>query len=74
MTLDQIPIHKKVKIIAITGTKKTRIRLLEMGLVPGTEIYIRKIAPWKNLIEIYVRHYALLFRTEIARPILVEEL
>lgn len=72
MTLDQLSRNQKAKIITILGSKKLRIRLFEMGLTPGTIIYIQKIAPMKDPIEIHVRNYVLAFRKSIAEMIVVE--
>lgn len=72
MTLDQLSRNQKAKIVAILGNGKLRKRLLEMGLTPGTIIYIQKTAPWKDPIEISVRNYVLAFRKSIAKMIVVE--
>lgn len=72
MTLDQLAIHRKAKIVDILGNDTLRKRLLEMGLVPDTVIYIQKVAPLKDPIEIVVKDYVLTFRKAIAKKIVVE--
>lgn len=73
MTLDKLPIGKKGKILAVNGTGPLRLRLLDMGLIPNTEVTIRKIAPLGDPIEIHLRGYELTLRLNDAMDIVVEE-
>jgi len=47
-------------------------RLIDMGVTPGAEVYIRKTAPLGDPIEIQIRGYELSLRKEEAKDILVE--
>ena len=56
--------------IEVTGARKRRI--MDMGITKGTSIFVRKIAPLGDPIELKVRDYALFLRKEDAEKILVE--
>lgn len=54
-------------IINVEGEGKLRRRLLDMGITPGAEVYLRKKAPLGDPLEITVRNYELTLRkTEAA--------
>lgn len=57
------------KIVAVNGEGALRDRLLDMGLTPGTEVMVRKVAPMGDPIEITLRGYELTLRGEDARMI-----
>jgi Fe2+ transport system protein FeoA len=69
MTLDQIAVGKKVKIIAVGGEGQLRVRLLDMGLIPQTKVRVQKVAPMGDPIEIHLRGYELTIRKEDAARI-----
>jgi Fe2+ transport system protein FeoA len=73
MTLDQLPIGKKAKIVAVHGGGALRDRLLDMGLTPKTIVMIRKFAPMGDPIELSLRGYELTLRIEDAKNIVVED-
>ena len=54
-TLAKLPLGKHAKVIAVGGARAFRRRLLEMGLVPGTEIRVVTIAPLGDPLQIEVR-------------------
>lgn len=72
MTLDRLPIGEVAKITHVGGEGPLRLRLLDMGIIPKTKIYIRKVAPLGDPIEIHIRGYELTIRKEDARNIEVE--
>lgn len=69
MTLDQLPIGKTAIIKTVGGEGPLRLRLLDMGLIPKTQVRIEKIAPMGDPIEICVRGYELTLRKEDAKRI-----
>lgn len=69
MTLDKLPIGKKGTILAVNGEGALRCRLLDMGLIPGTAVLVRKVAPMGDPIEIHIRGYELTLRVDDARNI-----
>ena len=69
MTLDKLPIGKEAVITAVGGEGALRCRLLDMGIIPHTQIMIRKVAPMGDPIEIHLRGYELTIRLEDAQKI-----
>lgn len=72
MTLDKLPIGRNGTIRKVNGEGPLRCRLLDMGLIPGTKIMVRKVAPMGDPIEIHIRGYELTIRIEDAQKIEVE--
>lgn len=72
MTLRDLKPGESGIITNVGGQGVLRRRLLEMGLTPGTEIYIQKTAPLGDPIEIRVRGYQLTLRKDDAAKIRIE--
>lgn len=72
MTLDKLPLGTNAKITSVGGKGTLRLRLLDMGLIPRTEVKIIKVAPMGDPIELFVRGYSLTIRLEDAKNITVE--
>ena len=72
MTLNEVKVGQKARILEVGGTGPLRRRLLDMGLIPDTEVTVRKIAPMGDPIEIRLRGYELTLRVEDAKKIKVE--
>ncbi len=68
-TLDNLPHRQPALIVKVGGLRAFRRRLLEMGLVPGTEVQVTKVAPLGDPIEIDVRGSRLSIRKYEARLI-----
>lgn len=66
MTLDKLPIGWCGTISAVHGEGALRNRLLDMGLIPHTQVQLQKTAPMGDPIEIKVRGYELTLRLEEA--------
>ncbi|MGI6167891.1 MAG: FeoA family protein [Eubacteriales bacterium] len=66
MTLDKLPPGESGIIEYVGGSGMLRHRLLDMGLIPGTRVTVRKRAPLGDPIEIYIRGYLLTLRLEDA--------
>ncbi|MDO4815983.1 MAG: ferrous iron transport protein A [Bacillota bacterium] len=69
MTLDKIQIGKKARIISVAGEEKLRCHLLDMGLIPHTEVLVCKTAPLGDPIEISLRGYTMTIRKDDASKI-----
>lgn len=69
MTLDQLPVGQSARIVSVGGEGALRCRLLDMGLIPRTQVTLRKVAPMGDPIEIRLRGYELTIRLEDARKI-----
>ena len=72
MTLQELKVGEKAKITSVGGEKRFRSRLLDMGVTPGVELYLRKKAPLGDPIEITIRGYELSLRKAEAALIEVE--
>ena len=73
MTLDKLAVGSSAVIRTVGGSGALRCRLLDMGLIPHTQVTLQKIAPMGDPIEIRVRGYELTLRLEDARKIELEE-
>lgn len=69
MTLNDLKIGSSAVITAVRGEGALRLRLLDMGLIPGTPVTVIKIAPLGDPIEISLRGYELTIRREHAKEI-----
>ena len=61
-TLKEVNIGETVKVAKITGEGPIKRRIMDMGITKGTEIYVRKVAPLGDPVEITVRGYELSLR------------
>ncbi len=73
MTLEDIKAQQSAVVIKIKGQGALRRRLLEMGLTPGTNVYVHKTAPSGDPLEIILRGYHLTLRKQEANSIEVTE-
>ena len=71
-TLRQAKIGETVKVVKLHGEGATKRRIMDMGLTKGVEVYIRKVAPLGDQVEITVRGYELSLRKADADMIEVE--
>ena len=71
-TLRQAKIGETVKVVKLHGEGATKRRIMDMGLTKGVEVYIRKVAPLGDPVEITVRGYELSHRKADADMIEVE--
>ena len=71
-TLNQVKVGETVKVTKIAGEGPIKRRIMDMGITKGVEIYVRKVAPLGDPVEITVRNYELSFRTADAAIIEVE--
>ena len=58
-TLRDVPVGETSTVVKIHGVGATKRRIMDMGLTKGTEIYVRKVAPLGDPVEITVRGYEL---------------
>ena len=71
-TLKEVRIGETVKVSRINGEGAIKRRIMDMGITRGVEIYVRKVAPLGDPIEITVRGYELSIRKADAAMIDVE--
>mgnify|MGYP001108852471 CR=1 FL=1 len=68
-TLKEIPCGESVKVTKLTGEGAVKRRIMDMGITKGTEIYVRKVAPLGDPMELNVRGYELSVRKSDAQMI-----
>ena len=68
-TLREAKIGETVKVAKLNGAGAIKRRLMELGITKGVEIYIRKVAPLGDPIEVTVRGYELSLRKADAEMI-----
>lgn len=71
-TLKNIKCGQKAVIQKVEGESALKRRILDMGLTKGSEVYVRKLAPLGDPIEITIRGYELCIRKKDAERIIVE--
>jgi ferrous iron transport protein A len=71
-TLKEVRIGETVKVSRINGEGAVKRRIMDMGITRGVEIYVRKVAPLGDPVEITVRGYELSIRKADAAMIDVE--
>ena len=74
MMLNQLKAGESGRILSVGGSGALRRRLMDMGLTPGTLLYVRKVAPLGDPFEIWIRGYELTLRKEDTNDILIEKL
>ena len=72
-TLKEAKIGQTVKVVKLHGEGATKKRTMDMGITRGVEIYVRKVAPLGDPIEVTVRGYELSLRKEDATMIEIED-
>ena len=71
-TLKQAKVGETVKVVKLTGQGAVKRRIMDMGITQGVEIFIRKVAPLGDPVEVTVRGYELSLRKDDASMIEVE--
>ena len=70
--LRNVPVGSTAKVVKIHGEGAVKRRIMDMGITKGVKIYVRKVAPLGDPIEITVRGYELSLRKADAESIEVE--
>ena len=71
-TLKEVKIGKTARVVKVHGEGALKRRIMDMGITKGVELFVRKVAPLGDPIEIRVRGYELSLRLEDAEMIEVE--
>ena len=61
-TLREVKIGETVKVVKLHGEGPVKRRIMDMGITKGTSIYVRKVAPLGDPVEVTVRGYELSIR------------
>ena len=70
--LRNVPVGSTAKVVKIHGEGAVKRRIMDMGITRGVEIFVRKVAPLGDPIEVTVRGYELSLRKADAESIEVE--
>ncbi|MBO7525915.1 MAG: ferrous iron transport protein A [Clostridia bacterium] len=73
-TLKAAVVGDRVKVVRINGEGAIKRRIMDMGITKGVEIFIRKVAPLGDPIELNLRGYELTLRKADAEIIEVEDI
>ena len=71
-TLRDAKVGQTVKVAKLTGEGAVKRRIMDMGITKGVQIYVRKVAPLGDPVEITVRGYELSLRKADAEMIVTE--
>ena len=71
-TLKEAKVGSTVKVVKLHGEGAVKRRIMDMGITRGVEVYIRKVAPLGDPVEVTVRGYELSLRKADAEMIEVE--
>lgn len=72
ISLIEVELKTRVKVVEISLASKVRRRIMDMGIVKGTQLVVIGKAPMGDPIELQVRGYALSLRKNEAKDIMVE--
>ena len=61
-TLKDVKIGQTVKVVKLHGEGAVKRRIMDMGITKGTSVYVRKVAPLGDPVEVTVRNYELSLR------------
>ena len=71
-TLKQAKVGQTVRVVKLHGEGAVKRRIMDMGLTKGVEVYVRKVAPLGDPVEVTVRGYELSLRKADAEMVEVE--
>lgn len=71
-TLKEVKIGETAKVVKLHGEGAVKRRIMDMGITKGVEIYVRKVAPLGDPVEVTVRGYELSLRKNDAAMIEIE--
>lgn len=71
-TLKEVKCGRTVRVVKLHGEGAVKRRIMDMGITKGTDIYVRKVAPLGDPVEVTVRGYELSLRKADAEMIEVQ--
>ncbi len=69
MTLREVPCGQSARVTKLTGTGPVKRRIMDMGITKGVDVFVRKVAPLGDPVEVTVRGYELSLRKADAEMI-----
>lgn len=73
ITLKDIPVGETAKVVRLHGEGPVKRRIMDMGITKGVDVFVRKVAPLGDPMELNVRNYELSVRKADAAMIEVEK-
>ena len=71
-TLKEVPVGETVTVAKLVGEGAVKRRIMDMGVTKGVSVFVRKVAPLGDPVEVTVRGYELTLRNSEAEHIVVE--
>lgn len=71
-TLKEVACGQNAKVIRLNGEGPVKRRIMDMGITKGVDVFVRKVAPFGDPVEVTVRGYELSIRKGDAENIIVE--
>lgn len=71
-TLKETSVGETVKVVKLNGSGPVKRRIMDMGITKGVDVFVRKVAPLGDPVEVTVREYELSLRKADAEMIEVE--
>ena len=71
-TLRQVKVGETVTVVKLHGESAVKRRIMDMGITKGVQVYVRKVAPLGDPVEVNVRGYELSIRKNDAEMIEVQ--
>ena len=71
-TLKETSVGETVKVVKLNGSGPVKRRIMDMGITKGVDVFVRKVAPLGDPVEVTVRGYELSLRKADAEMIQVE--
>ena len=71
-TLKETSVGETVKVVKLNGSGPVKKRIMDMGITKGVDVFVRKVAPLGDPVEVTVRGYELSLRKADAEMIEVE--
>jgi len=73
-TLKDVKVGKRARVVKVHGEGPIRRRIMDMGITKGVEIYVRKMAPLGDPMELNLRGYELSLRKADAEMVEIEQI
>lgn len=74
LTLRDISVGERARVVKLSGEGALKRHIMDMGVTKGVEIFVRKVAPLGDPLEVSVRGYELSLRKSEAENVLVERI
>ena len=71
-TLRNVKCGQSVRVVKLHGEGAVKHRIMDMGITKGTDVYVRKVAPFGDPVEVTVRGYELSLRKADAEMIEIQ--